>query len=266
MGTSSSELIKMVYSLGIQSNFLGVFDKNFPGFLNPSMRACAIVNTGDVMSGGVHWIAFAYEPSTRTFTMFDPFGFSKLELLKKYQFQYDRMLRNTAISGGRCIRLVKSTEAVQCPCSAACGLFCVLFLASFCMYPQSPMSHNPIIDIVQGVPHSKLYTSVGISVTHTNQERLYTWLYMYSLYFRNHVDVIKRNTRINAMNMHYLLVSASFFLTESIILLSNLMLGNNGIFEAMFFAVKTEQRQFNFWIVQTLLRQGFLQSGPHFFS
>lgn len=206
MGTSSSELRNLVLSLGIQ-NFLGVFDKNFPGFLASQKRACAIVNTGDINSGGVHWIAFAYEPISLTFYMFDPFGFSKSELLKKYQFEYDRMVKNTAFSGiSRCIRLVKSTEAVQCPCSAACGLFCVLFLASFTYFPINPMCNNAIIDIVQGVPHNQLFTTNGTNITHANQKNLYLWLYNHSMYFRENECVIKYNTKINAINVHYFIV------------------------------------------------------------
>nr|QPN96246.1 adenovirus endopeptidase [Siadenovirus sp.] len=202
LGTSQSELINIILSLGLP-NFKGVYDKNFPGFINPDRPQYAIVNTGDRSSGGVHWIAFAFDPNSLKFFLFDPFGFSKTELLKRYHFQYTQMMKNTALSGPtRCVELVRSTQAVQCPCSAACGLFCCLFLASFEMYRNSPMSCNPIIDVVEGVNHKKLLTPEGISITHTNQIRLYDWLYIHSKYFRNHVREIKENTKLYALKVH----------------------------------------------------------------
>ncbi|QER78607.1 protease [Psittacine adenovirus 5] len=202
-GTSTSELIAIVKSLGIDSHFLGVFDKNFPGFLDTQRVAYAIVNTGDYMSGGVHWIAFAYDPQAAIFYMFDPFGWSKLDLLRRYQFQYDRMIKTTALgTNSRCVRLVKSVQAVQCICSAACGLFCCLFLASFYHYRYSPMIDNPIIDIVRGIPLSLMLTPYGNYVTHQNQKNVYLWLYMNSLYFRMYAREIKHNTRINAIQVH----------------------------------------------------------------
>lgn len=202
MGTSSTELTHLVNSLSI-TNFLGVFDKNFPGFLDTSRVACAIVNTGDVSSGGVHWIAFAFDPVSYIFYMFDPFGWSKKELLRIYQFQYDRMVKHTALNTPtRCVRLIKSVEAVQCVCSGACGLYCVLFLASFTYFRYSPMSRNPIIDTVDGIPVYMLRTAVGICVTHCNQKKLYKWFYEHSWYFRYNARIITHNTRINLIQAH----------------------------------------------------------------
>ncbi|ACH89475.1 protease [Raptor adenovirus 1] len=202
MGTSSTELIHFVNSLKIP-NFLGVFDKHFPGFLDTSRVGCAIVNTGDVSSGGVHWIAFAFDPVSYTFYMFDPFGWSKKELFRIYKFQYDRMLKQTAMNTpSRCVRLVKSVEAVQCICSGACGLYCVLFLTSFTYYRFSPMCNNPIIDIVEGVPVNILNTRYGIYVTHCNQQNLYAWFYVNSSYFRNNARIITHNTGINIIQAH----------------------------------------------------------------
>ncbi|QHB43563.1 MAG: protease [psittacine adenovirus 7] len=202
-GTSTSELIAIVKSLQLDANFLGVFDKNFPGFLDTSKLAYAIVNTGDYISGGVHWIAFAFDPTSAIFYMFDPFGWSKADLLQKYQFQYDRMIKATAMhTQSRCVRLVKSVQAVQCICSAACGLFCCLFLASFYYYRHSPMINNPIIDIVRGIPLADMLTPFGIFVTHQNQKNLYLWLYVHSMYFRMHAREIKHNTRINIIPVH----------------------------------------------------------------
>lgn len=201
-GTSRSELLNIVLSLGLP-NFRGVYDKHFPGFLNPDKVQYAIVNTGDVVSGGMHWIAFAFDPNAYKFYMFDPFGFSNKDLLRRYQFQYKQMMKNTALSNpSRCVQLFKSTQAVQCPCSAACGLFCCLFLASFEMYRNTPMSCNPIIDVVQGVDHRLLLTPKGTQVTHTNQEKLYDWLYINCKYFRRNVNTIKKETRLNAIKLH----------------------------------------------------------------
>ncbi|ALB78147.1 protease [unidentified adenovirus] len=210
-GTSTSELIHIVKSLGIDAYFLGVFDKNFPGFLDVHKVSYAIVNTGDYVSGGMHWIAFAYDPNGSLFYMFDPFGWSNKDLYKHYKFQYDRMLKHTALQGNRCIRLLKSVEAVQCLCSAACGLFCCLFLASFYHYRFSPLCNNPIIDIVTGVPHSVLNSPRGIKITHCNQKKLYDWLYVNCLYFRKNAREIKNNTRINAVTAHYTVYCLSFF-------------------------------------------------------
>lgn len=202
LGTSASELGHLVNSLGLV-HFRGVYDKHFPGFLDPDRPQYAIVNTGDRSSGGVHWIAFAFDPNNFKFYIFDPFGFSKRELLARYHFQYTNMMRNTALRVPfGCIQLVRSTQAVQCPCSAACGLFCILFLASFEMYRQSPMVCNPIIDVVKGVNHSMLLTPEGIKITHTNQRNLYDWMYINSSYFRRNVRRIKESTTLNAIKIH----------------------------------------------------------------
>lgn len=202
MGTTDIELVHLVNSLGI-TNFIGVYDKHFPGFLDTSRVSCAIVNTGDFNYGGVHWIAFAFDPNSLRFYMFDPFGWSKKDLLKLYQFQYEQMIRRTALNTAtRCVRLIKSVEAVQCVCSGACGLYCVLFLASFTFYRHSPMRNNPIIDVVDGVPIPMLTTPYGVCVTHCNQRKLYDWFYTYSLYFRRFEQIITHNTRINLMEAH----------------------------------------------------------------
>lgn len=204
MGTSTTDLKNIVYSLGIGANFLGVYDNSFPGFIHLSKPCYAIVNTGDYISGGVHWIAFAFDPVSLKFYMFDPFGFSKADLYKKYKFQYDVIIKNTALNSSlsRCVTLIKSTEAVQCTCSAACGLFCCLFLASFYHYRYSPMKNNPVIDVVDGIKHSDMYTEHGISVTHFNQIKLYKWLYENSLYFRENIKEITHNTRFYAIKTH----------------------------------------------------------------
>lgn len=246
LGTSTSELKNIVYSLGLQSNFLGVYDKNFPGFIDINTVSYAIVNTGDYNSGGVHWIAFSFDPVRKKFYMFDPFGWSKRDLLKKYQFQYDRMIKNTALSSNdRCVTLVKSTEAVQCTCSAACGLFCCLFLASFVHYRWSPLVNNPIIDIVHGIKHSEMYTPYGIYVTHTNQEKLYQWLYANCYYFRCNYVSLEQNTRLYAIKTHelYFCVLSFVQLAESVFFFFfHIMPHNNCILKAVFLRIKAEQR------------------------
>ncbi|AAF86933.1 protease [Frog adenovirus 1] len=203
MGTSGADLENIVLSLGLHSGFLGIFDKHFPGFLNVNKPSFAIVNTGDIIQGGLHWIAFAFDNVTSTFFMFDPFGWSDMELYRKYEFQYHRILKSTALTKpSRCIKLVKSKEAVQCTCSAACGLFCCLFLASFYHYPTFPMRGNPIIDLVDGIPPTKLHSSYGIYLTHCNQKKLIAWLLSNSAYFRKNAMLMIHNTRLYYLYTH----------------------------------------------------------------
>lgn len=199
-GTTETQLRDLVASLGLRHRFLGVFDNSFPGFLDVTRPASAIVNTGSRASGGMHWIGFAYEPTRRICYMFDPFGWSDPKLWQIYKFKYDVFLRRTGLRQlDRCITLVKSTEAVQCPCSAACGLFSALFIASFDRYPSRPMNDNPIIDTVVGVRHDKMYNPMYREVLHRNQERMYVWFMQHSSYFRHHAENLKRETALNVM-------------------------------------------------------------------
>ena len=199
-GTSESQLRSLVAALHLRHKFLGVFDNSFPGFLDTTRPSSAIVNTGSRESGGMHWIGFAFDPRVKKCYMFDPFGWSDKKLWEIYKVKYDNMMRRTGLSqSDRCFELVRSVDAVQCPCSAACGLFSVLFIASFDRYPSSPMNNNPIIDVVVGVNHDNMYKKPFIEILHRNQERMYHWMMLNNSYFRMHKDLLERDTSINTL-------------------------------------------------------------------
>ncbi|APY28355.1 protease [Psittacine aviadenovirus B] len=199
-GTTESQLRDLVRSLHLRHRFLGVFDKTFPGFLNPQRPASAIVNTGSRASGGMHWIGFAFDPIGQRCYMFDPFGWTDNDLWNLYRVKYDAFLRRTGLAqSDRCVNLIRSVQAVQCPCSAACGLFSALFIASFDKYRQNPMDGNPIIDTVEGVDLRHLYDPTYRSILHDNQERLYIWLRENSEYFRLNEMQLRRETAINSL-------------------------------------------------------------------
>ncbi|WPS63620.1 protease [Aviadenovirus phalacrocoracidae] len=199
-GTTDSQLRDLVASMHVRHRFLGVFDKNFPGFLHPNERASAIVNTGSRASGGLHWIGFAFEPHGKKCYMFDPFGWSDTKLWELYKFKYEAFMRRTGLSQrDRCFELIKSNEAVQCPCSAACGLFSALFIASFDRYPLRPMDGNPVIDTVIGVKHENMYKPQFREVLHRNQERMYLWFMKNNPYFRANEERLKSETAIESI-------------------------------------------------------------------
>ena len=198
MGSTEDELRAMARDLQLP-RFLGTFDKSFPGFLQESQRCCAIVNTAARHTGGRHWLAVAWEPASRTFYFFDPFGFSDRELAQVYDFEYQRLLRKSAIQStpDRCLTLVKSTQSVQGPHSAACGLFCLLFLAAFAHYPDSPMAHNPVMDLVEGVDNTRLFDADAQPIFRANQEACYAFLARHSAYFRAHRHAIMEQTHLH---------------------------------------------------------------------
>ncbi len=204
-GTTESQLNQLVGAMRLRHRFLGVFDKSFPGFLDPHRPASAIVNTGSRASGGMHWIAFAFDPIGQKCYMFDPFGWSDRELWNLYKVKYDAFLRRTGLrQPDRCFELVRSTEAVQCPCSAACGLFSALFVASFDRYHTRPMAGNPIIDTVVGVKHANMYKPEFREILHRNQERMYYWFMKENPYFRAHEEELKRETALDTVpTNHY---------------------------------------------------------------
>lgn len=197
-GSSESEIRRIVADLGTsQSHFLGTFDKRFPGFIREQVRATAIVNTAGRETGGVHWLALAWDPASRTVTMFEPYGFSDQKLKQLYQFEYEGLLRRSAIANSpdRCIQLVKSKESVQGIHSAACGLFCCLFVAAFDARPGDPLGdRNPVMGPIRGVDNARLRDPSAQPTLRDNQEYLYRYLHRHSPYFRAHEQRIRAAT------------------------------------------------------------------------
>lgn len=201
MGSSENEIKAMAKDLGLNSVFLGTFDKHFPGFINKNAQCCAIVNTGDRQSGGVHWLAFGWEPKGQTFFMFDPFGFSDAKLKQMYDFEYEGLMKRSAIfsTADRCIQLKRNDMAVQGPKSAACGLFCLMFLYAFLHWPWDPFDNNPIFGPLTGIEPRNLFLPKSQAALFKNQEFLYTFLRARSVYFRDHETQIKSNTAFDKL-------------------------------------------------------------------
>ncbi len=202
MGTREEELHAIIRDLGVGPYFLGTFDKRFPGFLDKNKLSCAIVNTAARETGGQHWLALAWFPSAKNFYFFDPFGFSDQKLRQIYEFEYEGLLKRSALNTGRCVNLVKSTQSVQGPNSAACGLFCCMFLYAFVNWPQTPMSQNPTMDLLTGVPTSGLHSPNNVEIFRKNQNELYRFLASHSAYFRTNRPQIERDTAFDKLLMN----------------------------------------------------------------
>lgn len=203
MGSCELELKAIARDLQLSPFFLGTFDKYFPGFINKSKMCCAIVNTASRQSGGTHWLAFGWFPAKQTFYLFDPFGFSDAKLKQLYNFEYEGLMKRSAIHStpNRCVTLVRTDKAVQGPYSAACGLFCLLFLCAFTQWPENPFDKNPVFGPLSGISPRLLFSLNAQTTFCKNQRFLYRFLYKHSAYFRHHADVIIKNTSINKLHV-----------------------------------------------------------------
>ena len=199
MGSTEEELRAIARDLGVGAYFLGTFDNRFPGFLNKDKMSCAIVNTDARETGGRHWLALAWYPPKRRVYFFDPYGFSDAKLKQTYHFEYEGLLERRALNGDRCVELEKSTGTVQGPYSAACGLFCCMFLHAFVNWPHTPMDRNPTMDLLTGVPNGCLMLPKCQDILRQNQANLYRFLAHHSSYFRSHRPQIERNTAFDKM-------------------------------------------------------------------
>ncbi|AAL92453.1 protease [Snake adenovirus 1] len=199
-GSSEQELKMMVRSLNLESGFLGTFDCRFPGFISKDRRQTAIVNTGPREQGGVHWIALAWDPTSRKMFLFDPLGWTNAELKKYYGFSYQNMVQRSALSSAdRCVTLERNTQAVQCTCAGSCGLFCILFLYCAHLSPSNPFGTS-LFQSLDGQKSGMVPRSP--EALHKNQQILYNFLSSKCAYFRKNARNIVMNTRLHLIKTH----------------------------------------------------------------
>ncbi|QEJ80733.1 protease [Psittacine adenovirus 3] len=199
-GTSEAELWQLMRSLGISSSFLGTFDCSFPGFIRADQKQTAIINTGSRESGGMHWIAMAWEPRGKVLYLFDPLGWKERDLMRYYGFSYKAMVARSALSTpSHCVTLERNTQAVQCTCSGACGLFCVVFLYCFNVCPSAPATVK-VLEAMEGTASALRPTDPA--KLHWNQKVMYRFLSANSSYFRKHERTLVYNTRLGLIKTH----------------------------------------------------------------
>lgn len=196
-GTSESEIKHLMTDLGIIDKFIGTFDRRFNGFVDKfghrERYSTAIVNTGYREYGGVHWLAMAWDFRSRVLHVFDPLGWRDDQLRRQYDgFSYSGLIKGTSGSN-KCITVRRVKEAVQCSCSGACGLYCVLFLYAFDKCPTKPESYS-VLDEMRG--EAPAIRSANWRDLHRNQHLLYDFLNKNSDYFRRHYAEMVNNTRL----------------------------------------------------------------------
>ncbi|ASU50478.1 protease [Odocoileus adenovirus 1] len=199
-GTSEQELKKLLSSLHLTNGFLGTFDCRFPGFINKEKIQTAIVNTGPREEGGVHWIAMGWDPHYFKMYIFDPLGWKEKQLQSLYNYSYQGMIKRSALTtNDHCINVEKNTQAVQCTCSGACGLFCVFFL--YCFYNfKGQAFKNPLFQKLYGALPS--LTPLDPTLLHANQLFVYRFLLKKSLYFQENKEHLIRNTNVGLIKTH----------------------------------------------------------------
>lgn len=198
-GTSENELKKLIKSIGCEKGFLGTFDCRFPGFIRKDVPQTAIVNTGPREKGGVHWIALAWDNIAYKIYLFDPLGWKDSQLKKYYDFSYKNIVARSALNTPyRCVTLTKNSEAVQCTCSGACGLYCILFI--YCFNKFKDPFNNFLFEKFFGSKPS--LRPINPSLLHDNQYMLYNFLKEKSHYFMNNEIYFICQTNLGLIKTH----------------------------------------------------------------
>lgn len=205
-GTSESEIRAMLRDLGVGRVFIGTFDNTFGGFKRSKVPLCAIINTGSRQSGGVHWIAAGIVPAAKRIFVFDPLGWNDAQLRRLYDFSIYPLLSKTmdhydtkASVQDSCFIVSRNSQAVQCSCAGSCGLYCVMFVYCFSRSPRD-VSEDALLQSFDGERASVRPTHW--KTLHSNQDKLYEFLYHNCTYFRNHSREMKENTKTGLIKTH----------------------------------------------------------------